>query len=143
MRSIACARFPSPSPCSLAHQRSPGGSSGARLSGTPQQVRRCSPALPVLLTHRPVVGFGPYVFAVCDPSYPSPGITTDLLVYSIIIPVMPFQLENLHFSNVSALTGWLLCAYVRPPSLPRTRSHNSPQSLGLVLCTSRILSSPL
>ncbi|KIJ68771.1 hypothetical protein HYDPIDRAFT_107017 [Hydnomerulius pinastri MD-312] len=39
------------------------------------------------------------------------GITTDLLVYSIIIPVMPFQLENLGYRNVSALTGWLLCAY--------------------------------
>ncbi|KAI9572634.1 MFS general substrate transporter [Boletus coccyginus] len=47
------------------------------------------------------------------------GITTDLLVYSIIIPVMPFQLEHLKYNRVSALTGWLLCAY----------------SLGLVLST--------
>ncbi|KAG8220121.1 major facilitator superfamily domain-containing protein [Butyriboletus roseoflavus] len=41
------------------------------------------------------------------------GITTDLLVYSIIIPVMPFQLERLQYSQAqaSALTGWLLCAY--------------------------------
>ncbi|EIW86381.1 MFS general substrate transporter [Coniophora puteana RWD-64-598 SS2] len=39
------------------------------------------------------------------------GITTDLLVYSIIIPVMPFQLEHLGYHGVSALTGWLLCAY--------------------------------
>ncbi|KAI6134157.1 MFS general substrate transporter [Pisolithus croceorrhizus] len=39
------------------------------------------------------------------------GITTDLLVYSVIIPVIPFQLENLHYYGVSALTGWLLCAY--------------------------------
>ncbi|KAI6133361.1 MFS general substrate transporter [Pisolithus croceorrhizus] len=39
------------------------------------------------------------------------GITTDLLVYSVIIPVIPFQLENLHYQGVSALTGWLLCAY--------------------------------
>ncbi|KIK99897.1 hypothetical protein PAXRUDRAFT_131055 [Paxillus rubicundulus Ve08.2h10] len=39
------------------------------------------------------------------------GITTDLLVYSIIIPVIPFQLEHLKYQNVSALTGWLLCAY--------------------------------
>jgi hypothetical protein len=40
------------------------------------------------------------------------GITTDLLVYSIIIPVVPFQLERLSYHKVSELTGWLLCAYV-------------------------------
>lgn len=39
------------------------------------------------------------------------GITTDLLVYSIIIPVLPFQLERLSYVRVSSLTGWLLCAY--------------------------------
>lgn len=39
------------------------------------------------------------------------GITTDLLVYSVIIPVIPFQLEHLHYQGVSELTGWLLCAY--------------------------------
>ncbi|KAG9314671.1 MFS general substrate transporter [Chiua virens] len=47
------------------------------------------------------------------------GITTDLLVYSIIIPVIPFQLERLNYKSVSSLTGWLLFAY----------------SLGLVLTT--------
>lgn len=40
------------------------------------------------------------------------GITTDLLVYSIVIPVLPFQLERLSYRKVSSLTGWLLCAYV-------------------------------
>ncbi|KAJ6549694.1 major facilitator superfamily domain-containing protein [Mycena capillaripes] len=39
------------------------------------------------------------------------GIATDLLVYSIIIPVIPFQLERLGYHGVSALTGWLLFAY--------------------------------
>ncbi|TDL24263.1 MFS general substrate transporter [Rickenella mellea] len=39
------------------------------------------------------------------------GIATDLLVYSIIIPVVPFQLEKLGYSNVSGRTGWLLFAY--------------------------------
>lgn len=39
------------------------------------------------------------------------GITTDLLVYSIIIPVLPFQLERLSYRRVSTLIGWLLCAY--------------------------------
>lgn len=41
----------------------------------------------------------------------SAGITTDLIVYSSIIPVIPFQLERLHYSDVSTLTGWLLFAY--------------------------------
>ncbi|KAJ7139595.1 major facilitator superfamily domain-containing protein [Mycena epipterygia] len=39
------------------------------------------------------------------------GVATDLLVYSMIIPVMPFQLERLGYHSVSALTGWLLFAY--------------------------------
>ncbi|PPR01797.1 hypothetical protein CVT24_001693 [Panaeolus cyanescens] len=39
------------------------------------------------------------------------GIAVDLLVYSIIIPVMPFQLEKLGYSDVSALTSWILFAY--------------------------------
>ncbi|KAL4265133.1 Major Facilitator Superfamily Vesicular Transporter [Pleurotus pulmonarius] len=39
------------------------------------------------------------------------GIITDLLVYSIVIPVMPFHLESLGYANVSSLTGWLLFAY--------------------------------
>ncbi|KAJ7596783.1 major facilitator superfamily domain-containing protein [Mycena floridula] len=39
------------------------------------------------------------------------GIATDLLVYSAIIPIMPFQLGKLGHKNVSALMGWLLFAY--------------------------------
>ncbi|GLB36542.1 putative MFS general substrate transporter [Lyophyllum shimeji] len=39
------------------------------------------------------------------------GIATDLVVYTVIIPVMPFQLQKLGYSEVSALTGWLLFAY--------------------------------
>ena len=42
------------------------------------------------------------------------GIATDLLVYSIIIPVIPFQLEKLGYSDISALTGWLLFCYASP-----------------------------
>lgn len=40
------------------------------------------------------------------------GITVDLLVYSIIIPVLPFQLERLGYRGVSGLVGWLLFSYV-------------------------------
>lgn len=37
---------------------------------------------------------------------------TDLLVYSVVIPVIPFQLEALGYSSPSALTAYLLLAYV-------------------------------
>lgn len=40
------------------------------------------------------------------------GIATDLVVYSIIIPVMPFRLEYLGYTSVSPLVGWLLFSYV-------------------------------
>ncbi|KAL5495566.1 hypothetical protein ACEPAI_1029 [Sanghuangporus weigelae] len=39
------------------------------------------------------------------------GLLTDLMVYSVIIPVVPFQLEKLGYGSPSALTGWLLFAY--------------------------------
>ncbi|KAF8874067.1 major facilitator superfamily domain-containing protein [Mucidula mucida] len=39
------------------------------------------------------------------------GVLTDLVVYSIIVPVIPFELESLGYSDVSTLTGWLLFAY--------------------------------
>ena len=41
------------------------------------------------------------------------GVATDLLVYSIPIPFIPFQLQKLHYENVSSRVGWLLFAYVR------------------------------
>lgn len=40
------------------------------------------------------------------------GVTTDLLVYSLIVPIIPFQLESLGYTGVSGLVGWLLFAYV-------------------------------
>ncbi|KAH9891124.1 MFS general substrate transporter [Cubamyces lactineus] len=39
------------------------------------------------------------------------AITTDLLIYSIIVPVIPFRLQNLGYEGVSGLVGWLLFAY--------------------------------
>ena len=45
------------------------------------------------------------------------GLTADLLAYSIITPAMPFQLDKLGYSGVSALVGWLSFAYVRDFSL--------------------------
>lgn len=39
------------------------------------------------------------------------GIAIDVVVYSIIIPVVPFQLQRLGYTGVSTLTGWLLFAY--------------------------------
>ena len=49
----------------------------------------------------------------------SPGITTDFLIYSIIIPVMPFHLQALGYSEseIPTLVGYLLFAYVRIDNL--------------------------
>ncbi|KAI0063212.1 MFS general substrate transporter [Artomyces pyxidatus] len=69
------------------------------------------------------------------------GITTDLLVYSIVIPVLPFHLEGLDYSNVSALVGYLLFAYsgglvVSTPPIAwiseRFNARKLPLVLGLV-----------
>jgi len=40
---------------------------------------------------------------------------TDLLVYSIIIPVIPFRLEALGYNGVSSLVSWLVFAFVCTP----------------------------
>jgi hypothetical protein len=40
------------------------------------------------------------------------GIGTDLLVYSMITPVAPFQLQKLGYNGISNLVGWLLFAFV-------------------------------
>lgn len=42
----------------------------------------------------------------------SKGIATDLIIYSIVIPVLPFQLELKGYTGVSTLVGYLLFAYV-------------------------------
>ncbi|EIN13364.1 MFS general substrate transporter [Punctularia strigosozonata HHB-11173 SS5] len=39
------------------------------------------------------------------------GMMTDLLVYSVVLPVFPFRLEGLGYKHVSDLTGWLLFAF--------------------------------
>lgn len=39
------------------------------------------------------------------------SVFIDLLIYSIIIPIIPFRLETLGYNEPSALTGWLLVAY--------------------------------
>ncbi|KAF9260826.1 MFS general substrate transporter [Marasmius fiardii PR-910] len=41
------------------------------------------------------------------------GITVDILVYSIIVPVIPFRLEQLGYDNVSSRVGWLLFSFTR------------------------------
>ncbi|KAF8912925.1 major facilitator superfamily domain-containing protein [Gymnopilus junonius] len=65
------------------------------------------------------------------------GIAVDLLVYSVVIPVMPFQLERLGFSNVAARTGWLLFAYATTIPIAmiseRYKARQIPLILGLVI----------
>lgn len=37
---------------------------------------------------------------------------SDTIVYSIIIPIMPFRLEKMGYHHISSRLGWLLFAYV-------------------------------
>ncbi|KAI0733937.1 MFS general substrate transporter [Fomitopsis betulina] len=69
------------------------------------------------------------------------GVTTDLLVYSLIVPIIPFQLEGLGYSGVSGLVGWLLFAYsagvviFTPPIAHLSERYNNrqiPLIIGLV-----------
>ncbi|KAJ7630485.1 MFS general substrate transporter [Roridomyces roridus] len=70
------------------------------------------------------------------------GIATDLFVYSLIIPVIPFQLERLHYQHVSGLTGLLLFAnaigmviFTVPVAIfsERYNTRRSPLIAGLIL----------
>lgn len=67
------------------------------------------------------------------------GVMTDLLVYSIVIPVLPFQLEHLGYTKVSSLVGWLLFAYVCFVTFyALLGSYHLMQSAGLVVCQSSL-----
>ncbi|KAG6919544.1 hypothetical protein DXG01_004207 [Tephrocybe rancida] len=70
------------------------------------------------------------------------GVIADLAVYTIIIPVMPFHLEQLGYNHVSTRTGWLLFAYsagLVVATIPiavfseRHSTRRSPLILGLLL----------
>ena len=65
------------------------------------------------------------------------GTTTDILVYSMIVPIVPFRLQHLGYDGVSGLVGWLLFAYVsrafsRQLAIPTDHSL-LPQSAALVV----------
>jgi DHA1 family solute carrier family 18 vesicular amine transporter 1/2 len=64
---------------------------------------------------------------------------TDISVYSIIIPVLPFRLEALGYSGVSSLVGWLLFAFVcaprRAPRIIEAYYFSVSKSGGLVIST--------
>ena len=53
------------------------------------------------------------------------GILTDLLVYSLIIPVIPYQLVALGYDGIGSRISWLLVAFVRPHPPSRTGTVNS------------------
>ncbi|KAK7468483.1 hypothetical protein VKT23_002990 [Stygiomarasmius scandens] len=70
------------------------------------------------------------------------GLATDMLVYSIIVPVMPFQLQKLGYEGVSGLTGWLLFAFsgglfiaTFPAAMfsERYEARQSPLVLGVII----------
>ncbi|KAJ7456492.1 MFS general substrate transporter [Mycena latifolia] len=70
---------------------------------TPPRFTEKMAAPPIGLKWRSSFWFATFVVGL--------GVATDLVVYSIIIPVMPFQLERLGYHSVSGLTGWLLFCY--------------------------------
>ncbi|ODO00821.1 hypothetical protein L198_03148 [Cryptococcus wingfieldii CBS 7118] len=39
------------------------------------------------------------------------GTSTDILTYTIVVPVLPYRLQEMGYTNVSGLTAWLLFAY--------------------------------
>ncbi|WVW87013.1 hypothetical protein I302_109069 [Kwoniella bestiolae CBS 10118] len=47
------------------------------------------------------------------------GVITDILTYTIVVPVLPYRLQSLNYTNISTLTSWLLFAY----------------SIGIFICT--------
>lgn len=64
------------------------------------------------------------------------GILTDLLVYSLIIPVIPYQLEALGYDAIGSKISWLLVAFVRvSASVNRLPLIRLSQSGALVLST--------
>ena len=111
-------RYQVPARCLPLNARGHGVSSGVHLYGLSHSVgftslqpsvRLCSCVL------HSVVGLGNgrrprnnMHFSICE----CIGVTTDLLVYSLIVPIIPFQLEDLGYTGVSGLVGWLLFAYV-------------------------------
>ncbi|KAH8086605.1 MFS general substrate transporter [Cristinia sonorae] len=106
-----------------------------------QAVNRTTPRLPWGFKWRSSVWFVTSVVTL--------GVTTDLLVYSMLIPVFPFQLQKLGYTRVSGLVGWLLFAYsggligATPPVAiisERYMNRQHPLLLGqLVLIGSQIL----
>lgn len=63
------------------------------------------------------------------------GINTDLIVYTVIVPVIPFRLQALGYDDVSSLLGGLLLAYVGGfPLTSKHLTHHSLQSAVFALC---------
>ena len=67
---------------------------------------------------------------------PRTGILIDILVYSLIIPVIPYRLEALGYDAIGSKTSWLLVAFVRvSTSADRLSLTRLSQSGTLVLST--------
>ena len=61
---------------------------------------------------------------------------SDTLAYSIILPIIPFQLERMGYRDVPSRVGWLLFAYVCCFICEIRIQLIYPQSAGLVICDS-------
>lgn len=66
------------------------------------------------------------------------GLMSDTLVYSIIIPIIPFKLEQMGYKKVSGRIGWLLFAYsagvvISTPLLASYSERSKNRQLPLIL----------
>ncbi|KAM0748071.1 MFS general substrate transporter [Meredithblackwellia eburnea MCA 4105] len=68
-----------------------------------KQYKTSSKTVPFMLKQRSSTAFISLTVAL--------GIVTDLSGYGLIVPVVPFRLQSLGYSNVGAKTGWLVAAY--------------------------------
>jgi len=53
------------------------------------------------------------------------GILTDLVIYTLIIPVVPYQLRDLGYDGIGAKMSWLYVAFVRPFQHPNRLVRSS------------------
>ncbi|KAL0580124.1 hypothetical protein V5O48_001900 [Marasmius crinis-equi] len=76
------------------------------------------------------------------------GIAVDLVAYSVVVPVMPFHLEEMGYDNVSSLTGYLLFAYsgglvitTFPVAMlsERYNARQAPLVLGIILLVGSVI----
>ncbi|GAA99059.1 uncharacterized protein L969DRAFT_74093 [Mixia osmundae IAM 14324] len=65
-----------------------------------RQAKRSPPRCLEFRASVPFVGFAVFF-----------GLLTDLAIYGLVVPIVPFRLRDLGYEDVASLTGWLVAAY--------------------------------